>query len=346
LHFAFVACNRNPALFQHDASYIYRCDNLSRALREGGHQVSLLHLTEFPFRHRFDVVVFHRPCYSLRLRLALAAARRRGAVAIADVDDLIFDDEFVEYSPAVRNSLLPLGAVRRQFSAHRRALALFDHITVSTEPLADLARRQFAAAQVVVIPNAVHHQWRSCTASSSASDSYKVITYLPGTRSHDRDFAQAAPALAELLARYPEVRLQVTGPLDFDLPARPGQVVRQHKVPFDAYHTHVQAAWVNLAPLEGTPFTRCKSALKVMEAGYWGIPTVSTPIPDVLRFTEAGAVPAVAPEAWLERLEELLDPLHYQAMTQDLRARVLALADVDAMAERLLTFVASLQPDT
>jgi hypothetical protein len=163
-----------------------------------------------------------------------------------------------------------------------------------------------------------------------------VITYLPGTRSHDRDFAVYAEGVAAFLAKYPEARLEVTGPLDFTLPARAGQVVHREKVPFDRYHDRVRAGWVNLAPLEVTPFTRCKSALKVLEAGYWGVPTVCSPIPDAVRFEDAGALFADDAEGCYVRLEAMMDEAGYRRATEGLSARVLAVADVDREAGRFL----------
>ncbi len=335
-----MANNRNPALFRQDASFVYRCENLAAALTAAGHQVSLLHLKSFPLRARFDAVIFHRPRYSLRLRLALRAARRAaGAAVFADFDDLVFDEAYAEFSPALSNGVLPLATVKAQFVSHRRALELFEHITVSTEPLRAHARERAPAAQVTVLHNAVYRRWREELDQPAADPGYKIITYLPGTRSHDRDFAQAAEALSAVLAKHPEARLQITGPLAFDLAVRPEQVVHSAKVPFEQYHQRVRTGWVNIAPLEMTPFTRCKSALKVIEAGYWGIPTVCSPIPDTARFIGAGAVPAATPEAWYEQLEAMLDPERRRQAVTGLREKVLARADVDAVAARLVALV-------
>lgn len=339
LRIAFAACNKNAARFGEDASYTYRCENLAQALRGQGHTVWLGHVSGLPWRERWDVVVFHRPRASWRLATLQAWLQRRGTRTVADVDDLVFDPSLAQHSPGVANGLVGLRATAAQFQAHQRALGGFGRITVSTAPLMAHAEALFAQARLAVVPNAVPWRWRDMPANLAPRQP-GLMTYLPGTRSHDRDFAVVAGALQRVLARHPQAHLRVTGPLNFALDARPGQLTHQSKLPFEEFHTALQGASVNLAPLEDTPFTRCKSAIKVMEAAWWDVPTVCSSWPDAQRFTQAGA--CVAPteavfEATLERL--LTDDAHHTAITQGLRAKVLALADVNQTVQEWLTFV-------
>ena len=340
LAIAFVACTRNRQLFRHDPSFIYRCENLGLALQAAGHGVTWLHLSSLPLAGRFDVAVFHRPQSSAFFRMALGWLRWRGTLTLADVDDLVFEPEHAAVSPAALNGQLPVEEIRRRFAAHQRALAAFDRLTTSTEPLAAHLRQRFAAARVAVLPNAVHRSWRGLRRGAAAPQPQRpVISYHPGTRSHDRDFALYVPALAEFLARHEDARLEVTGPLQLRLTARPGQIVHRDKLPFGQYHERAQGHWLNLAPLEATPFTRCKSALKTLEAGFWGTPTVGSPIPDASRFAGAGALFAPDAQACHDALLAMLDPGRYRAATQGLPDRVLALADVDAVAQAFVGLV-------
>lgn len=340
LHFAFVACNRNAARFREDPSFIYRCENMAAALEAAGHRVTLLHLKSLPLFGRFDVAVLHRPRWSTRLALSLSLLRRRRTVLVADFDDLVFEAGFAEASPGVVNGLVCLETTRKNFQAAGRALHLFDRITVSTEPLAAYVRRRLPSVRIEVVPNAVHLAWRQAAEPKSpVAQTLPVLTYFPGTRSHDRDFAMIAGALERFLKKHPEASLQVTGPLKLSLSTRPGQLVHRGKVPFSEYHRHFQGGWVNLAPLEDTPFNLCKSALKVLEAGYWNIPTICSPTPDALRFAAAGALPAVGEDAWLNQLESMLDPELYQRVSTGLRERVLQVAQVEDCANSLIAFV-------
>ncbi len=334
----FVACNRNATRFRGDPSYIHRCENLALALEAAGEGTDLVHLRSLGLSSRYAAALFHRPRQWLRLGLLRPLLGRRGTQLAADVDDLIFDEALAEFSPGVLNGLVPLDKTRRQFAANRRALSGFERITVSTQPLAEHVRRCFPQARVLVLPNTVHRRWRAETPGEAMPDA-PVITYLPGTRSHDRDFSLYADGVAAFLADHPDARLEVTGPLHFQLAARPGQVVHREKVPFNRFHERVRAGWINLGPLEQTPFTRCKSALKVLEAGFWGVPTICSRTPDAERFDGAGALFADDAEACYRWLVAMLESERYREVMEGLRERVLAVADVDREARRFLEFV-------
>ena len=337
---AFVASTRNPSRFRHDPSYIYRCENLAHALDALGQRTQLIHLHDFPMQERFDLVVFHRPRWSLRLAFLLRSLKRFGTTTIADIDDLIFDPRCARYNPGVMNQLVPLRQVRRLYRRHQAALQKFDRITVATRPLADEISRRWPEANTSIVPNAIFHAWRGQAMEdmSRAKDGQRILTYFPGTRSHDRDFTLIQPAVEAFLHQYPDIKLRITGHLDVPLRARPGQIEQRAKVSFTEYAKEFRSAWVNLAPLERTPFNRCKSALKVTEAAYWGVPTLCSAIPDAQRLTEAGAIPVAKEEDWYGQLEAFLEPDFYHRMTHNLTNRIVQHADIDQIADDFMNF--------
>ena len=332
----FIATNRRPDLFLHDPSFRYRCENLALALQDLGWQTRLVHARRLALRDAGQIAVFHRPALTPRLGWLLWRLRRRGVTLVADFDDLVFDPDYAEFSPAVLNGILPLRTMRQAFSASRRALGWFDKVTVSTQPLREHLQRLAPELDVAVVPNAVHHSWLGEFPVATEHGGPKILTYFPGTRSHDQDFGRIVPALERLLAQHPELQLQITGRLQCTLRAAPGQLVQSDRVDFATYGPQVRRGWVNLAPLEDTPFNRGKSALKVIEAGFHGIPTVCSPGPDVERFRAAGAVIVEDFAAWGDAIESLLQPEVYQAATLQLRERVLELADPAGMAQGFL----------
>lgn len=345
LSIAFVACNKNPSRFDADPSYIYRCENLGAGLREAGAKVWLGHLSRFPWHRHFDWVVFHRPKATWRFRILQAWLRSRGTGMSADFDDLVFDPSFAPYSPGVLNGLAGLPETIRSFALHQAALASFSAVTVSTQPLAEAVAGHFGQTEVLVLPNAVHWSWHSMPqAKPPVWPGRPIIGYFPGTRSHDRDFALVSESLSRVLDKHPEVVLRVTGPLTFAVKARSTQIEHHEKLSFPHFHEGFSRVSVNLAPLEATPFTRCKSAIKVIEAAFWNIPTICSPLPDAERLVDHGALSAADPEAfegWLERL--LREPDFYAGISTGLRQRVLEQANVYKLAHEWLGWVMARQ---
>jgi hypothetical protein len=333
---AFLACNKNVERFREDPSFIYRCENMAAALERQGHRVVCEHYSRFVWRKPLDVVVFHRPQFSSHFWLLSSLLQKKGVRLVADLDDLIFDPSLAGVSPAVLNHRLDEGLIAKRFKKHQRALQRFQHFTVSTTALKEELGRLpglSAAAAIHVVPNGVHHSWPGLARGLDPVDSAPVIRYLPGTRSHDRDFAQIAEPLTQLLRERPHLRLEVCGPVDFELSVSPRQILRQGKRPFESYHEVVRGALANLAPLEATRFTRCKSALKVMEAAFWSVPTVCSPLPDAERLTDAGAFFARTPAAWHAQLALLVDAPAFHALAVDrLRERVMVASDVHRIA--------------
>lgn len=331
MRIAFIACNKNRQRFGQDPAFIYRCDNLAHGLRCIGFEVWVGHVTSFPWWQTWDATVFHRPRNNWRLSILSSLLHRKGTRLIADFDDLVFDPDMACFSPGVLNGTVPLDVTTRQFKAHRAALAAFDVVTLSTTPLAKhVACIPACSVRVVVIPNALHWSWLTMNPHAITTE-HQVISYMPGTSSHDRDFAIVAPGLAGVMQRHPGAQLVVTGPLNFSIPAVTDRVAHKAKLPFQSYHEAFKGVHVNLAPLEATPFTECKSAIKVMEAAWWGVPTVCSTLPDAARFADAGAVIVNSPSAFAEATDALLREGWHD---RDLRDKVRPLADIHAVARQ------------
>lgn len=327
---AFVACNRNPQRFAEDPSFIYRCENLAAALSARGCQVWLGHISRFPWHQRFDRVVFHRPRSTWRFRWLFRWLRARGIETIAEFDDLVFDPGLAGYSPAVVNGLAPVSRIEGEFAANRAALQVFQRVSVSTEPLREAVSGACCDADIRVLPNAVHWRWLDLP-EAPVERERKVIGYFPGTRSHDRDFALVAKPLARFLDSHPEVELCIVGPLQFSLPVRAAQLSHEGKRPFHRFHECFRDISVNIAPLEQTPFTRCKSALKVVEGGFWSVPTVCSPLPDAARFADRGDCLVAEAEDFDAALERVLSADAGIAFAH-LRERVLAQSNIHEVA--------------
>ncbi|RUM45535.1 MAG: hypothetical protein DSY46_02625 [Hydrogenimonas sp.] len=338
MHFIFIATNKNRKLYRRDPSFIYRCQNIAKGLEKNGHTTELIHIKDLhPFK-KGDVFIFHRPSFSIRLWLLIKMLSVRNLFIMMDVDDFIFDANYASESPAYINKILPLQKVKKQFQKNLKAFKLFSHFSVSTSPLQSHLKRLIPHADTVVIPNSVYEDWKTLPKQTKRVNQ-KVISYFPGTRSHDKDFLTIQKPLEKFLNTYPDIILKITGQLNFHLNVPNHQIQYRQRVDFSEHWKNYQDVWVNLAPLEKTHFNHCKSALKVIEAGYFNIPTMTIDNDDTRRFKDAGAIIVSNQEEFFHQLESLLDEKEYQNKSHQLQEKVLKKADVVEVSKQLIHFI-------
>jgi hypothetical protein len=339
LSIAFVACNKNPTLYRQDPSFIYRCENLGLALRTLGYEVKFLHYTELKLSEPSQIIVFHRPNHKLFLALKLQRMAKKGRILVADVDDLIFHPDWAEFSPGVRNQIVSKRVTEAAFKKNLMALQLFQYISVSTTELQQRLKDVVPQANSLVLHNAVHLHWYA-TKPELAPEIINpcIISYWPGTRSHDRDFQQITAPLEQIFAEYPHLKLMITGPLNANLQLASGQLIKAEKVPFPSYHDVVMQSHINLLPLEQTFFNQHKSALKVIEASYFGIPTLSSALPDLTHLPSHSYQVMHNEHDWYNSLKNLV--------TQPIRrANVYHCPEQPSVLSYARVFINWLQPD-
>jgi O-antigen biosynthesis protein len=184
------------------------------------------------------------------------------------------------------------------------------------------------------------------------------IGYAAGSRTHQRDFAQAAGAVARVLVERPHCRLVlfetpdgVAKLLDVDefaaIHARPEQIEWWPMRPLELLPEAMARFDVNLAPLEfGNPFCEAKSELKYFEAALVEVPTIASPTGPMQRAMRDGdtGLLAASPEDWYRALIALVD-------SADLRRRIAHAAYLDVLwpygperrAERMLSMLRQIE---
>jgi glycosyltransferase involved in cell wall biosynthesis len=302
------ACNKNPARYLEDSSFFYRALNPAQYLQELGYCTSHSHWKNGLPKPPPDLAIFHRPRDGWGFRRFLKSLQKQNIPCFADVDDLIFDPALAGFSPGVRNSLVSEKQTRTIFNSHFKALQNFSTLTVSTQPLAVEAQRCFPSMQVEVVPNAVAFDWANEPVLLPDFDQAAgILGYFPGTRSHDRDFAMLSTTLCKFLEEFPDWKLRVAGPLSLPAQFPTSRIEQIPKLDFSDYKNLLKKSALVLAPLETTRFNECKSALKIIEAGAWGIPAVAAPIPDMQRFAGPGVELPVELEDWLPALRHMAE---------------------------------------
>lgn len=333
----------------------YRCANAREQLALAGVQTRLLRgagpeVAREAGRH--DAIVLHRLAYTHEVERIVEAARKRGAPVLFDIDDLVFDPGLCDRIDALEWMDPAEAALFRQsFEAQRRTLAACDGAIVPTEPLAGAVRALGVRSRVH--PNAPSLELlglsRAARRTRRPEPGRVVLGYASGSRTHNRDFAEASPALLGLFAALPALELHVVGYLDLGPEWEPfrDRVKTREFVPWRQLPAVLASFDVNLAPLEqGNPFCEAKSELKWLEAAAVGVPTVASPTAPfraAIRNGETGFLAATT-EEWVEAIRLLAtDPARRQAVGEAAAARLEAAYAPRALGEELEKTLAALR---
>lgn len=299
-----------------DPSVRYRCYNPAEVFEDAGILADVVAQQKLTVEmtNNYDAFVFHRPYGGdPNLVTCLNAIRKRGAVAVADYDDLIFSPEYALESSIFLNGIRDEKQTRGVFGNNYLGFTLFDSFTVSTEPLRKHVLALKGDAHVKVIRNGLSKRMVSSFVSQPSVAVYtgqiKIISYLSGTASHDNDFKYVAEVLASFLAEHEDFRLMVAGPLAMSEKFPSECVIRMPHREYYRFFTSIGNAYLNIAPLmPGNNFNACKSGLKFFESGIWGVPSVVSPLEDFCRFDDSQGISIENnTDGWYEALNNFAD---------------------------------------
>jgi glycosyltransferase involved in cell wall biosynthesis len=282
------------------------------------------------------VVVLWREPYSAHIEGIIQVTHEQGGVVVFDVDDLMFRPEMavIEIIDGIRSQKFSELDTQAFFTKIGRSLRACDLVSCPTHELAHHARRMGRPAYV--LPNGfddgahatarrMRREW------GNFSDDLLRIGYAGGSRTHQRDFAVAGPAIAHVLREIPNARLTIFR----DPSSGEGLVLMDEFPEFKDLEDRIE--WrdmvklpelpgelarfaVNIAPLEhGNPFCEAKSELKYFEAALAGVPTIASPSGPFQRAIIPGVTGLIAQteEEWYEGLTNLLrDPALRSHMAQ------------------------------
>ena len=274
-----------------------------------------------------DVVVIWRTRFNPEIERLIGAARAGGARIVFDIDDLMFRPELAttEFIDGIRSQCFLPEDVAAHFDDIRRVLVAADICTCTTTELAQHIRAFQKAAYVV--PNGFDEAFHRASRLAvrvrrmQAADGLVRIGYASGTRTHQRDFAAAAGAIARVLRERPDCRLvlfRASDSLDpvlkveefpvFDTLS--GQIEWREMVPLQELPHELARFDINTAPLElGNPFCEAKSELKYFEAALVEVCTVASPTGPMRRAIREGKTGLLAgtEEEWYRALTRLVD---------------------------------------
>jgi glycosyltransferase involved in cell wall biosynthesis len=323
------------------AVYRYRCANLAEILRDTGFAVDVAYIGDRRVPVDHDVVVLHRICDVSEGRAFARAARACGATLVYGADDLVFDpDAFPD--PASTNTR----RLRQYAPLHAAMARLADAVLVSTERLADHARRTVGDKPIRVVRNFLSRELFALSEAARAaapphSNDRVTLGYLSGTPTHDADLASIAGPLIEVLQRHENVDLLVVGPVELPRAlsdaVAPSRIRRQPFAPYRDLPGILAKIDINLAPLDlARPLNHAKSEIKLLEAGAVGVPTIassSAGFCEALASDPTGGLLAANTADWKRALDTLIaDPDRRREVGAAARDYVRRCATADAHA--------------
>lgn len=314
------------------AGHMYRVERCARSLAELGYAVDVVAIDALDadwWRRKVPspaVVIVWRAAWNRTLREAISAWRGQGARILFDVDDYMFDPEIAKATiiDGIRSQKIAERDVVDHYAKIRETLMWADACVVPTAELAkgiELCDRPalisvngFDADTYRVSREAVLRR------RLDLPDGLVRIGYASGSRTHQRDFAVAAPAVANVLRERPECRLVLFRD------ARSGRELLDLGEFSEFAGLEEQVEWrdatsltrlpeelarfdVNIAPLEvGNVYCEAKSELKYFEAALVGVPTVASPTQPFREAIVDGATGYLADDSasWHRTLDALV----------------------------------------
>jgi glycosyltransferase involved in cell wall biosynthesis len=245
------------------------------------------------------VFVFNRqPSHGIH---SLMTMKKAGIKIICDIDD--------HFEVGPQHVMYELFKKHNIAEIIKQSLQLADVVTCTNHELAEAVKPY--AKHIEILPNALPFDQGQFTLSMD-TESDRAMVYVAGT-THRHDMSLFAGHIDEshltIAGHNPEREewCKIEALFGPDVRYKPETAI-------DTYMSLYEGHGVALAPLVDTEFNRCKSNLKVLEAGAKGIPIVVSDVHPYLNPTDYDAVDYASDGIeWRERTEQLIHDRVYRA---------------------------------
>ena len=272
----------------------YRVLQKVEILKKLGYTCSFAYWEDIPrclnFLQFATTVLFYRIPNTRVTNCYIDEALRLGLKIGYDIDDPIFDEEVYAnnknleaLSKHEKKNLLKNTHIYKAF------MQKCDFVITSTPGMIEVIKRH-TNRPVLLWRNLIDSE--TLNAYTYSTETYFptlenqkfVISYMSGSRAHEADFYQVFDALHQVLTENKEiVRLNIVGYANYgkELKKRfPNQV---KILPFSDYYTYLsnyRDIDLNIIPLVQDEFNNCKSAIRMMEAALFEVPSMISSIGD------------------------------------------------------------------
>lgn len=274
----------------------YRVYNVWQALRDSEEVVAeYFYENELPVVEPLigagDIVVFHRFEATSMAMDFLLRLKNIGARLVFDIDDLYCKTSDLPDIYETLRAFCKQGglwpSICRQVAQLETAASLCSVLITTNEHLSTCLTTRFPQATSLELPNGLNDEQ---VRVSDIIRRYKnidvggkefLIGYFSGSNTHLEDLKVALPALKRIMDEYPQVCLVIVGIMTLPEELRSyqdeGRVRMRPFVDFVTLQHEYAWADLNIAPLQDTNFTNCKSELKFYEPAIVDTPTLASP---------------------------------------------------------------------
>lgn len=321
----------------------YRIHNLRQAL-SGKAKTRFEIVKEVHSLEWADIVILMRTTWTKEVDEIIKNANNHKIPVAFDVDDIIF---MPEYS---KNYCVALGDTsdeniekhRKEFEGFEKTFKSCLFSTASTSFIAEKMER--AGKRAFVIHNGLNKkQLQIASMARRKSQDVRAIGYLSGTKTHDRDFQQALPALEKIAAEYPDVVLRLAGYIDISAlpPALAKKTQTACYMSWGRLMEYGAQNYINIAPLDfSNPFCNAKSELKYFESAIVSVPTVASATDTFSRCieNEKNGMLAASDDEWYRGLKKLLDDkIFYERISKEAKRHAMRHYSPEAIAHEVTT---------
>ena len=294
-------------------------------------------------------VIFYRVAALPPVLRAILHANSMGLDTYYEVDDLIFDSScYPDPFPSFEGQVSTTEYAGLQFGVplFRYAMSMCKGSIASTPALAERMQAVTATDANIVIRNGLDERNDAVVMMGAhpirnASGRVRIF-YGSGTKAHNADFNRlVAPALLDLMQRYPHVDLVIVGHLKLkpELSALGDRIITYSFISdVTAYWSVLASCEINLAVLEPGIVADCKSEIKWLEAAVLQIPSIVSGTRTYREVIENGADGFIvnSPTEWHAALEKLIASPELRAeVGAKARQKALRAYDLEVAAETL-----------
>nr|WP_294916600.1 glycosyltransferase [uncultured Neokomagataea sp.] len=311
----------------------YRCSRSAQACIDSGYESRVLPCAAISYEdiQWADIAFLWRVEFSGHVSTIFDLCKKENVITVFDTDDIVFVPHYARIN--IIDGIRSIGAteekIERTFSEMRRTLARCDYGSVTTQELA--TEMHALRPNVHLLPNVYNHETLHRSRSHlrlrgepgrepSPLDIIR-IGYATGSRTHQRDFARASKAIAEILSLYPNVRLVLFQEKDNKKPvllieefpeliAVANQIEWRDMTPLSELAYEFARFDISIAPLESdNVFCNAKSEVKFLEASLAGAASIVARTGPFLRLVRDGETGLFADsiEEWRETLITLIE---------------------------------------